>query len=68
MELKRNWVRIAFNCACLLIVPYGIETFVRIKFKVRVGRLLIVPYGIETSYNSPVISLNTLTFNRTLWN
>ena len=36
--------------APLLIVPYGIETFLLAKYLIIPNNLLIVPYGIETTF------------------
>ena len=47
MELKRHLFITGCLNACLLIVPYGIETGYVLLGKNRV-LLLIVPYGIET--------------------
>ena len=47
MELKHDYCTLARPSASLLIVPYGIETWVFIC-TLRQIRLLIVPYGIET--------------------
>ena len=47
MELKqRKWQRVK-NGKKLLIVPYGIETWITCAVA-NVDALLIVPYGIET--------------------
>ena len=53
--------------AQLLIVPYGIETAIRVYTLIIFYRLLIVPYGIETIINLLVTS-RYHSFNRTLWN
>ena len=48
MELKRVKIINFVKREILLIVPYGIETFLVTNGDGRVGYLLIVPYGIET--------------------
>ena len=48
MELKRKHARPTPSGSVLLIVPYGIETFIFPNFKYIFYQLLIVPYGIET--------------------
>ena len=53
--------------ACLLIVPYGIETTNGEAIPLD-GRLLIVPYGIETNLRLQQFPITALPFNRTLWN
>mgnify|MGYP003215757381 CR=1 FL=1 len=55
-----------FICKLLLIVPYGIETYIASHWRNRY-RLLIVPYGIETLMWM-IHSSSVPTFNRTLWN
>ena len=67
MELKHRFYDTAVKDVNLLIVPYGIETFVAGQNAVGIGLLLIVPYGIETA-ESYLLSCWGLTFNRTLWN
>ena len=48
MELKRDLNRVELKeLSDLLIVPYGIETFLPSQC-VQCHELLIVPYGIET--------------------
>ena len=47
MELKPGCVGVYLGRCSLLIVPYGIETYLR-SFACRMVKLLIVPYGIET--------------------
>ena len=47
MELKLARYVGAYREIYLLIVPYGIETTIRIR-AVKINILLIVPYGIET--------------------
>ena len=66
MELKHDYCTLARPSASLLIVPYGIETWVFIC-TLRQVRLLIVPYGIETRSMGNTVS-SFLSFNRTLWN
>ena len=66
MELKLENILLYIVAACLLIVPYGIETsFIDVSTYSRV--LLIVPYGIET-FSLDICVQNLSTFNRTLWN
>ena len=48
MELKRLRLQRVCCTLVLLIVPYGIETFL-VKTMMKLPLLLIVPYGIETS-------------------
>ena len=48
MELKRAYDLTRKICRFLLIVPYGIETVIRLVL-IFVHLLLIVPYGIETT-------------------
>ena len=50
----------------LLIVPYGIETCLRLR-RGQGRELLIVPYGIETNHEAGSCSAHR-PFNRTLWN
>ena len=47
MELKRRSSMLAVRLFLLLIVPYGIETYVNRIILLNIF-LLIVPYGIET--------------------
>ena len=47
MELKPTSPELSSGAPALLIVPYGIETSVRLP-ETSDHRLLIVPYGIET--------------------
>ena len=47
MELKHGKTRITLEKDLLLIVPYGIETRLKL-FLLLEYNLLIVPYGIET--------------------
>ncbi len=49
MELKHQHGVDADGWHCLLIVPYGIETFHLHRVDTGSVVLLIVPYGIETS-------------------
>ena len=47
MELKHEYYRLPNGMEILLIVPYGIETYLDLT-NYRLISLLIVPYGIET--------------------
>ena len=52
MELKlHNYHRVSL-VRTLLIVPYGIETFVEAPRYTHSPMLLIVPYGIETYHRA----------------
>ena len=68
MELKlRNFLFDRAWVIELLIVPYGIETWLHCRCWIDCCTLLIVPYGIETAFHlCPSWSLDA--FNRTLWN
>ena len=66
MELKPNSGQFSLIFSILLIVPYGIETFLQTGGN-RQLKLLIVPYGIETWEAWQDVD-TTDTFNRTLWN
>ena len=66
MELKPNRFMSIIVSKSLLIVPYGIETFLDWS-KLNCADLLIVPYGIETMYRTRN-QVSHYTFNRTLWN
>ena len=49
MELKLEATEAHPREPKLLIVPYGIETFLRCYCLCEISYLLIVPYGIETT-------------------
>ena len=66
MELKHFLVKEVNQFFSLLIVPYGIETWV-VRLSEEIRQLLIVPYGIETASESGNMEFS-FTFNRTLWN
>ena len=51
MELKRTFANLFAVVTTLLIVPYGIETYL-VSAHVTNLWLLIVPYGIETYFRS----------------
>ena len=51
MELKLGQERLYYGRVRLLIVPYGIETYVQ-RSATFYTALLIVPYGIETAIRS----------------
>ena len=62
MELKQRRGQFGYSCKALLIVPYGIETYITLHLTLRLLILLIVPYGIETGdtgrqYSHPVLLL-----------
>ena len=59
MELKLVTVYSPLLLVDLLIVPYGIETRVKL-FYCLCNLLLIVPYGIETIIRSPSYSVTRL--------
>ena len=50
MELKLRGRCENRICFSVLIVPYGIETYIPVMNKIAII-VLIVPYGIETSIN-----------------
>ena len=54
------------NTYLLLIVPYGIETYLTFQLRTMFVCLLIVPYGIETHLRIFFNSVDP-SFNRTLW-
>ena len=56
MELKHNTVGYNLDVFHLLIVPYGIETYLAFVFLL-FGLLLIVPYGIETCFRMVFLHL-----------
>ena len=51
MELKHKNRNNPAIAEALLIVPYGIETFLHGRVHQNGSKLLIVPYGIETVYD-----------------
>ena len=57
-----SWLEVS-----LLIVPYGIETWVSKREKKEGNWLLIVPYGIETPFRHSSLC-GPASFNCTLWN
>ena len=66
MELKHSSSPLVCLRRSLLIVPYGIETWI-LNVILQCLCLLIVPYGIETiELDDPATAF--MAFNRTLWN
>ena len=68
MELKH--IRYFFMClpCIVLIVPYGIETYLERVAIARRNQVLIVPYGIETHKIIVLCVVINPGVNCTLWN
>ena len=60
MELKQHSRVDEVNHRTLLIVPYGIETFIYQLAGFSCNKLLIVPYGIETTITQTTCKISFL--------